>query len=697
MSDVTRRALGASRSAPPVRSDATDWSPLGLGDDPTPGDAEAVDRHAKHFETTAEWMWWRADRLDDVLDQVGEPHWSGYAADAFGERLRTVSRACRDATSRFMEAREAALKWALAVWGQQNAADAALDAAVEALEDIERAEATLGLLNAEHADLLAALAQLQKTQRQYAGTPPPSGTTAPTTGEVAAARRKAEAAADEARITHLQLQDAQQRLEQAKRRARTAKEQYETEEGVLVRALHATLYGGMPALAPSQLDDFVSTVSEFALLPPSIDTASALMDMLTLLKPDTLSALLAADPKLAQKFWDHPPPPGTVAVWWKKLPLEARERWCDFAPEVIGNLPGLDADTRIHANAIQLARDLNDPTISPDSARGKTLKDILAALGVKKLRDGTADDYERLAKSKKPPRGLLSYNLRHEPPLAAVAIGETSAEKSGKVTWMVPGMDSGLGEDGRLRRWSLAGTNLYREQDGMDGLPHMVVAWIGYEPPVNQFPDPGVIRGDKARAGGRRLAAELDGQWAADSVLGGNAHPYTAVVGHSYGTTVASNAVTDLSHEVQSVVFLASAGVEGGFASGRDLKVEGGMGRVYASQSSQDGIADVGRAASGRADPCDDRYGARVFSSEGDAAERLEPTDGHDVLGEGDDRGVLNLHASDGHGYLNTDTEALRNTAAAALGLDGKINGGTQSVPSLRFPQEASSTSEARA
>jgi hypothetical protein len=685
MSEETPTVLRASRSERPVRSSTTDWSPVGLEADPTPGDAEAVDRHAKVFETTAEWMWWRADRLDDVLERLGEPYWSGYAAEAFGERLRTVSRACRDATSRFMEAREATLKWVMAMWGQQNAADAALDAANQALEDIARAEAALGLLNAEHGALLSALAQLQKTQRQYATTPPPPGTRLPTSTEVAAARRKAETAEDELRAARSQLQDAHERLEQAKRQARTAKEQYETEEGVLVRALHATLYGALPALAPSQLSDFVATVGEFAQLPPSADTDSALLDMLTLLKPETLAALLAADPKLAQKFWDNPPPPEKVAAWWKKLSPESRERWCQSAPEVIGNLPGLDADTRIHANAIQLARDLKDLSISPDSARGKTLKDILAALGVK-LPDGTSADYERLAKAQKPPRGLLSYNLRHEPPLAAVAIGDTSAEKSGKVTWMVPGMDSGLGEDGRLKGWAFAGINLYKQQKRMDALPHMVVAWIGYEPPGVDS----VLHGDKAKAGGRRLAAELDGQWAADSILGGNPHPFTAVVGHSYGTTVASNAISDLTHKVQSVVFVASAGVEGGYGGVKNLQVEGGLDHVYATQSSQDGIAGMGQAYSGRADPTDDRYGARVFSSEGDAAERLKPTDGHDVLGKGSDRGTFNEHATDGHGYFDRGTEALFNTAAASLGLDDHINGGTRSVPSLRLPQDAS-------
>jgi hypothetical protein len=666
-----------------VRSDTTDWSPVGLEGDPTPGDPETVDRQGKEFDTTAEWMWWRAERLDDVLEQVGEPHWSGYAADAFGERLRTVSRACRDASARFLEAREATLKWAVAMWGEQNAADAALDQARQALEDIERAEATLGLLNAEHAGILAALAQLQKTQRQYATTPPPPGITVPTTAQVAAARRKAEAADEELRAARTQLDDAQERLEQAKRQARTAKEQYETEEGVLVHALHATLYGGMTALAPSQLNDFVATVSEFAQLPPSTDTASALLDMLTLLKPETLAALLAADPKLAQKFWDNPPPPEKVAAWWKKLAPEARERWCDFAPEIIGNLPGLDADTRIHANALQLARDLDDPTISPDSARGKTLKDILAALGVEKLREGTAADYERLAKAKEPARGLLSYNLRHEPPLAAVAIGETSAEKSGKVTWMVPGMDSGLGEDGRLKDWTLAGINLYSEQDGMGGLPHMVVAWIGYEAPGLDS----VLHGDKAMAGGSRLAAELDGQWAADSILCGNPHPFTAVVGHSYGTTVVSNAVSDLTHAVQSVVFVASAGVEGGFASGMELKVEGGMGHIYASQSSQDVVADRGRFGSGRVDPRDHRYGAQVYSSDGDIAAGLETTDGHETLGYGSDTGNPVIpHATKGHGYFSEGTEALHNAAAAALGEDGLINdGATANVPPVRY------------
>ncbi|WP_433862611.1 alpha/beta hydrolase [Streptomyces sp. L7] len=164
-------------------------------------------------------------------------------------------------------------------------------------------------------------------------------------------------------------------------------------------------------------------------------------------------------------------------------------------------------------------------------------------------------------------------------------------------------------------------------------------------------------------------------------MLAGNPHPYTSVVGHSYGTTVAANAVTTLNHYVQSVVFLASAGVEQNIASVDALHVDGGEQHVYASQSSHDDVADAGRGLSGRKDPRDNSFRARRFSSEGDPEHNLQTTDGHDPIGYGTDNGSLfNPHATKGHGYLDRDTEALRNTAAASLGLDRRINGGT-SIP----------------
>ncbi|SEH74433.1 Alpha/beta hydrolase [Leifsonia sp. CL147] len=635
----------------------------------------------------AEWLWHRADRLAEVVERVGEPYWSGEAATVFGERLGSVSLACRATSKRFSEARDASHRWASAMWGSQGAADAALQAAEEALEDIASAEASLSALSAEHAAVLAALALLERTQKQYAATPPPPGTHVPTGSDVAAARRHADDANLELRFAQSRLEDAQERLERARIAARDAEEQYDADETVFVRALEATLHGAMPAVAPGELSDFVTTVSAFARVgPPTTSTVTAAatssvpapaeMGLLTL-TPRELSRMLARDPQLVQKLWDKPPRAETAATWWKNLSPELREQWCQSAPAVIGNLPGLDADTRIHANAIQLQRDLNDSTISPTSAQGKTLTDILKALGIHKIEGGTALDYEKLAKAQKPPRGLLSYNLRHDPPLAAVAIGDTNAEKSGKVTWMVPGMNSKLGEPGRLEGWAGVTLDVYKEQQGLErGVAHMVVAWIGYEPPGNDS----VGQGDRARAGAARLSRELDGQWAADSILGDNPTPFTSVMGHSYGTTVIGNAVSDLAHNVQSVVLLASAGVEQDLHNVKSLHVDGGGQHVYASQSSQDHWADTGRGISGRLDPRDRDFGARGFSSEGDPAHKLQPVDGHDVIGHGNDTGnwfnPMDDHASKGHGYLDKDTEALHNAAAAALGLDGKINGG---------------------
>jgi hypothetical protein len=406
-----------------------------------------------------------------------------------------------------------------------------------------------------------------------------------------------------------------------------------------------------------------------------------LMNLLTLLSPSDIQRILTNNPDLAQQFWDTPPPPEVVAAWWKTLDPEQRENWCQAAPTIIGNLPGLDADTRIHANMIQLQRDVYDRSIDPNSPRGIVLRDILKALDVAKI-FGPGLDYERLARESDPARGLLSYNPTHEPPLAAIAVGETNAENSGKVTWTVPGMNSGLGnKNDTLSGWTNAAVNLYKRQGYLEpGVEHMVVAWIGYEPPTKDLT---VVHGDHARAGALRLAAELDGQWAASSILGENPNPFTAVVGHSYGTTVVTDALRNdsaLSHTVQSVVLLASAGVERSIPTADSLRVDGGAAHVYASQSSQDQVADIGRTGSGRGDPREESFGASVFSSEGDAANRLEPTDGHDVLGYGADRDGIGFlaHATAGHGYLNAGTEALHNTAAAALGLDCEINGGAR-------------------
>lgn len=615
-----------------MRSSAWDWTPVGFEEDPTPGTVEAVESFAVELRATAERLWHQSETVRRVHGTLVAPSWSGVAAEVFAERMVTVMDGFRVAASRHSEGADAARSWAGALWETQEAADRALQAAEEAQADLALAEAAVGLSMAGHTALPTADIELIDAR--------------------------------------FRLNDAQLRLDDARAQARRAKDQYDAAEQAFVRQLDATLDGALAAATRPELEDF----AEVTIMLTAVSHPASAMDLFTSQGPDQVRKLLAVSPDLAQTLWDSPPPPEQVASWWKQLSPEEREKWCQAVPSIIGNLPGLDADTRIHANMIQFQRDLYDGTIAADSPQAIVMQDILKALRVNEF-SGPLLDFEKLAKELTPPRGLLSYNIRHEPPLAAIAIGETSAEKSGKVTWAVPGMDSALGEPDRLTGWTGAALNIYKKQKSLErGISHMVVAWIGYD-----SPDLGsVLHGDRARDGAARLSHELDGQWAADTILGGNKEPHTAVVGHSYGTTVVTNAVSDVAHNVQSVVLLASAGVEGSIHSVDDLHVDGGGNHVYASEASRDNVAGAGRIGSGRSDPRDSAFGAREFSSEGDPAHDLRATDGHDTIGYGTDNGPwYSQHASKGHGYLNPDTEALHNTAASSLGLDGKINGGT--------------------
>ncbi|MFJ3391694.1 alpha/beta hydrolase [Leifsonia aquatica] len=648
-----------------MRSEYRDWSPVLFEEDPTPGEHEAVQELIYELRSLAEGLHGKRQRMLQAQGMLAAPAWSGIAADAFRDRLLRLAQAAQTAAEQHQAAADASHRWAGALQSTQSAADLALESAVEALEDLERAQALVGTLTADHAALLGMLL----TQQHSSPSASPRDQVAAAEA-TASLRRRAGDIESDLMVARVHLDDAQQRLDDARSRARSAQNEYDTAEELFAREMEATLHGALRDTAEWESVRFTTTFTTLTRLDAS---PSGSIDLLGTLSPDQFAALLAENPGLMQQFWDNPPDAEAVATWWKKLSPEQREQWCQAVPSIIGNLPGLDADTRIHANMIQLTRDLADPTISPDSPQGIVLRDILKALGVNKF-SGPLLDYEKLAKQLTPARGLLSYHLHNDPPLAAVAIGETRAEKDGKVSWMVPGMNSGLGEPGRLNGWANTALNLYDEQNRLElGVAHMVVAWIGYAPPDMSS----VLSGDAARKGGARLARELDGQWAASSILGGNPDPYTAVVGHSYGTTVVGNAVSDINHNVQSVVFLASAGIESDIRGVKDLHVDGGGQHVYASESSRDGVAWMGRDFSGRSDPREAQFGGRGFSSEGDPANGLAPTDGHDTLGYGTDNGtIFSPHATAGHGYLNKDTEAIRNTAAASLGHDHNINGG---------------------
>lgn len=245
-----------------MRSSSTNWSPVGFETDPTPGSAEAADSLASELLADAEELWHHSEVMTRVLGSIAPPQWSGKAAEAFAERLRAVIEAAKTACTQHSEAAGIWRGWAGELSEAQTAADSALRAAEDALEDIATAEASLGLLTTEHAGLVAALTALEK--------PVSAGTSAASdVPGLAAARRRAREAEDDLAGVGRRMKDAQQRLEEAKTKAAAAKEQYDLAESASVARLETTLTGAMPSMSRPQLDDFVSQFSSAAWMRPA--------------------------------------------------------------------------------------------------------------------------------------------------------------------------------------------------------------------------------------------------------------------------------------------------------------------------------------------------------------------------------------------------------------------------------------------
>ncbi|WP_232832905.1 alpha/beta fold hydrolase [Curtobacterium oceanosedimentum] len=160
-----------------------------------------------------------------------------------------------------------------------------------------------------------------------------------------------------------------------------------------------------------------------------------------------------------------------------------------------------------------------------------------------------------------------------------------------------------------------------------------VVSWVGYRAPgAVEVPSQA-----RAAAGGANLASFLDGIH--DSR--GSAPRSLTVLGHSYGSTTAAEALAQTRHRVDSLVTYGSVGFTD-TTTPEHLNVD----HVYATEGSADHTAILGRI--GRTDPRDlpdvDTFGAD--DSPGGSA-----VTGHDMF---PDSGV---------GYLSRDATAQQTIA----------------------------------
>ncbi|WP_052492539.1 alpha/beta hydrolase [Leucobacter komagatae] len=363
--------------------------------------------------------------------------------------------------------------------------------------------------------------------------------------------------------------------------------------------------------------------------------------------------------------WDTPPSPEKVEQWWGALSAAEQETLTQTVPYVIGNLPGLPAWARDRANrlSVEFYR-ANPQLLSPEQL--KLVAEVQRIF-----------DLEESQRRPEPPVQLLSFSLSENVPMAAVGYGDL--DTASHTTFQVGGMGNDA-PDG-LPTWDTASRNLFDAKaaslDLGRGQAPGVVAWLGYDAP-DALPSLGVLGSAAAAQGAGRLTSELDGLVIARQA--GGEPPLLSVVAHSYGTTVASIALTKTTHPVDSFVMLGSAGIDVEAVPGLErLNVRTlpeGQKAIYATNASADRIAPSGAGLAERAVPtADDRSllglgarspvygGAIVFPSDGDPARGLKETDGHAAIGDKRAPGLWGAATSVGHGYFDRNTQSLWVTA----------------------------------
>lgn len=383
------------------------------------------------------------------------------------------------------------------------------------------------------------------------------------------------------------------------------------------------------------------------------------------------------------KVWDAPPDPEQVAEWWAALSPTQQEELIRTVPFVIGNLPGLPAWARDRANRLSVEFYRANPQIM-DLDQLKLVAEVQRIL-----------DLEASQQRPEPPIQVFAFSLSEAVPMVAVGYGDL--DTASHTTLQAGGMGNDA-KDG-LPGWDTASRNLYRAQasvsDRRRGENPGVMAWLGYDAP-DGLPSIGVLDSGAATRGAARLAAELDGLFVARSTGAGET-PVTNVVAHSYGTTVASIALTKTQYAVDSFVMLGSAGLDTEAVPGLDsLNVKAdqvGQKAIYATNASADRIAPSGAGLAERAVPTGtDRAllglgarspvygGAIVFPSDGDPSRGLKATDGHAAIGDTAAPGRWGAKTSEGHGYVDRNTQSLKITAEITAGRISAVTFGLFSV-----------------
>ena len=315
---------------------------------------------------------------------------------------------------------------------------------------------------------------------------------------------------------------------------------------------------------------------------------------------------------------DGPPDgatPEQVSDWWSRLAKDERQRYVDrfTKPEALndesireqarkfGNLDGIEGWARDKVNRSLLEWDIEDTKRQKDAVPGNN------GPGEEYTAEGQARNHERArlrerleeleklrgqlgAEEGKPPKQLLLYDPAtgekgHENLHAAVSYGDV--DKAKHVSTIVPGMTTTV--DSLVEPAVRDMGNLHRvASEKAGGDPVAVVTWMGYDAPASPPGDWGVFEPEKAQMGGDRLVGFVEGIDASHKSEGNNLHQ--SVLGHSYGSTTSSHAMTKVKPGV--VDDFAMYGSPGAQGSGETYNVP--EGHTYAMRYRTD-FVEAGR------------------------------------------------------------------------------------------------------
>ena len=301
-------------------------------------------------------------------------------------------------------------------------------------------------------------------------------------------------------------------------------------------------------------------------------------------------------PKPEELIWL--PAPGMRAEdvngWWRSLSREQQDRLIASHPPDLENLNGIPVDVRSQINKAVMNDDLHrvegaaeqygisvpDALTNPGSC-GLSPTAIVRYNNARRAREGLAT-----ASAAKDLRGNSPgvFLLRYQPEAfggvgaAAIAIGNPDTAANTAV--LVDGSGSGVCA-GTLS--DADGVRLYEESTRADWAKQTaVVRWVGYDAPTTVF-DPGLYEPDAARTGGRLLATDVN----ALAVTHRGTPTHMTVVGHSYGSTVVSDAAIN-GMRAHDVVLVGSPGTDRAHSAADFHLLPGG--HLYVGAASGDAV-----------------------------------------------------------------------------------------------------------